>query len=147
MAALNIQFTTRALYGMREILGYIAQDNPLAAAKLAGSILKGLEHKARFPKSGRRIPEVPKHPLGTELVRVSNRFLARLFLSLDSLVVVARELGFEGLAAAWKEPGGKPNRQVGLPPDGQGSRGYLPSMALAALVSSGTTSKRSPTMP
>ena len=61
MATLKIQFTDRALHEMREILGYIAQDNPLAAGKLADLIIKGLEHKARFPKSGRRIPEVPKH--------------------------------------------------------------------------------------
>ena len=61
MATLKILFTDRALREMREILGFIAQDNPDAASTLAGQILKSLEHKARFPKSGRRIPEAPDH--------------------------------------------------------------------------------------
>jgi toxin ParE1/3/4 len=62
MASLKIQFTTRARREMREILGFIAQDNPKAASDLARQIMKGIEHKAQFPKSGRVIPEVPEHP-------------------------------------------------------------------------------------
>jgi len=62
MAPLVIQFTSRARREMREILGFIAQDNPAAASSLAEQIMKGLEHKAQFPKSGRVIPEVPEHP-------------------------------------------------------------------------------------
>ena len=61
MATLNILFTTRARREMREILGFIAQDNLDAASKLAGQIMKGLDHKAKYPKSGRVIPEVPEH--------------------------------------------------------------------------------------
>jgi toxin ParE1/3/4 len=79
VATLKIQFTDRALYEMREILGYIAQDNPLAASRLAGLIMKGLEHKARFPKSGRRIPEIPKHH-ARELVIPP----CRIFYSIDA---------------------------------------------------------------
>ena len=62
MASLKILFTDRALKEMREILGFIAQDNPDAASALAGQIMKSLDNKARFPKSGRRIPEAPDHP-------------------------------------------------------------------------------------
>jgi len=62
MAPLIIHFTTRARREMREILGFIAQENPKAASDLAGRITEGLEHKARFPNSGRVIPEVPEHP-------------------------------------------------------------------------------------
>lgn len=62
MAALKIYFTTRARREMREILGFIAQDNPKAASDLASRIMQGLEHKARFPNSGRVIPEAPEHP-------------------------------------------------------------------------------------
>ncbi len=62
MATLKILFTDRALREMREILGFIAQDKPDAATALAGQIMKSLESKARFPKSGRRIPEAPEHP-------------------------------------------------------------------------------------
>ena len=37
-------------------------DNPKAASDLAVQILDGLAQKARFPKAGRVIPEVPEHP-------------------------------------------------------------------------------------
>ena len=61
MATLNILFTDRALMEMREILGFIAQDNIEAASALAGQIMQSLESKSRFPMSGRRIPEAPEH--------------------------------------------------------------------------------------
>lgn len=61
MATLNILFTDRALREMREILGFIAQDSLDAASTLAGQIMKSLDSKSRFPKSGRRIPEAPEH--------------------------------------------------------------------------------------
>jgi plasmid stabilization system protein ParE len=62
VASLNILFTSRARREMREILGFIAQDNLDAASRLAERIMSGLDHKARYPKSGRVIPEVPEHP-------------------------------------------------------------------------------------
>jgi len=62
VAPLKVLFTSRARREMREILGFIAQDNPDAASSLAEQIMHGLDHKARFPKSGRVIPEVPEHP-------------------------------------------------------------------------------------
>ena len=62
MAPLKVIFTSRARKEMREVLGFIAQDNPDAASSLAEEIMQGLDHKARFPKSGRVIPEVPEHP-------------------------------------------------------------------------------------
>lgn len=61
MAALKVFLTTRARRELREILGFIAQDNPDAASNLVGQIMTGLEHKARYPKSGRVIPEAPEH--------------------------------------------------------------------------------------
>ena len=61
MAALKVLLTSRARRELREILGFIAQDNPDAASKLFDQVLKALEHKARYPKSGRVIPETPEH--------------------------------------------------------------------------------------
>ncbi|MDP1830911.1 MAG: type II toxin-antitoxin system RelE/ParE family toxin [Geothrix sp.] len=61
MAALKIQFTSRARRDLREVLGYIAQDNPEAASSLAERLAGALEHKAQFPQSGRAIPEAPEH--------------------------------------------------------------------------------------
>lgn len=62
MAALKVQFTSRALREMREILHFIEQDNPPAASALAAKIIKGLKHKAHYLKSGRTIPEASEHP-------------------------------------------------------------------------------------
>ena len=61
MAPLKIQFTSRARRELREVLGFIAQDNPQAASDLASRIMDSIEHKTRFPKSGRLIPEIPEH--------------------------------------------------------------------------------------
>ena len=76
MGPLNIQFTSRARRELREILGFIAQDNPEAASNLARQLMAGLESKARFPKSGRVIPEVPEHP-ARELVQPPCRVFYR----------------------------------------------------------------------
>ena len=61
MAALKVLITSRARRELREILGFIAQDNPDAASKFFGQVMKGLEHKAKYPNSGRVIPETPEH--------------------------------------------------------------------------------------
>lgn len=62
MATLKLQLTRTASQRLDEILGFIAQDNPDAADKLAGAIEAALERVAVFPASGRRVPEAPERP-------------------------------------------------------------------------------------
>jgi plasmid stabilization system protein ParE len=62
MAALKLRLTLAASRRLDEILGFIAQDNPAAADKLAETVEAALERVAVFPASGRRIPEAPERP-------------------------------------------------------------------------------------
>ena len=54
---LPVRWSRRALLGLDEGLGYIAQFNPQAAHELGVSILAALEHVRRFPRSARMVPE------------------------------------------------------------------------------------------
>lgn len=59
MAKVIIRFAITAREELDEILGFIALDNPQAAAKLSLKIEKGISRLAEFPASGRLIPEEP----------------------------------------------------------------------------------------
>jgi plasmid stabilization system protein ParE len=60
MAALTVHLTATAERRLHEILDFIAEDNPDAAAKLAGRIEHSINRLASFPGSGRKIPEAPE---------------------------------------------------------------------------------------
>lgn len=51
-------WTAPALDDLDEIAGFIALENPLAAAALVDRVFSTLERLRRFPESGRRVPEV-----------------------------------------------------------------------------------------
>ena len=59
MAQLVLRFALGARSELNDLLAYIAFDNPIAAAKLAGRIEKGLDRLLEVPDSGRLIPEAP----------------------------------------------------------------------------------------
>jgi addiction module RelE/StbE family toxin len=48
---------------LTDIVNHISEDNPVAARKLAASILTSVEKLIKFPKSGRIVPElgIPKY--------------------------------------------------------------------------------------
>lgn len=48
-----------ALQDLDETAGWIALDRPRAAAKFVGKVFAKLERLRTFPKSGRRVPELP----------------------------------------------------------------------------------------
>lgn len=48
-----------ALDDLDDIAGFIALDDPLAAANLVERAQRAVERLRRFPESGRRVPEVP----------------------------------------------------------------------------------------
>ncbi|NTV76243.1 MAG: type II toxin-antitoxin system RelE/ParE family toxin [Holophaga sp.] len=62
MAKVTIRFANSAREELEEILGFIALDNPQAAAKLSLRIEKSIGRLADFPASGRLIPEEPGSP-------------------------------------------------------------------------------------
>lgn len=55
--AFTIKWTETAFEDLREIVQYIAIDNPEAAAKLAGSIISHLELASEHPYANRIVPE------------------------------------------------------------------------------------------
>lgn len=57
---LHLAWTAHARQGLLEAVSYIALDNPDAAAAIIERVDAALDRACQFPKSGRRIPELPK---------------------------------------------------------------------------------------
>ena len=55
--AFRIIWSQSAAEDLREIVRFIAQDNPDAATKLAGRIFQHLERASEMPQSNRMVPE------------------------------------------------------------------------------------------
>ncbi len=50
---MKIVWTQRAIADLEEIEGYIAQDRPSAAQRVAAHLVSSVEHLAEFPQLGR----------------------------------------------------------------------------------------------
>jgi len=83
MAQLTLRFAISARAELNDILGFIALDNPMAAAKLSSKIEHALQRLLQYPESGRLIPEDPKSAV-RELVIPP---LIRLFFRVEGPVV------------------------------------------------------------
>ncbi len=64
---LNIEWTRAARQDLAEIVGFIANDNPLAARKMKVLIMEAVTPAARYPRIFRRgrvdgTHEIPLHP-------------------------------------------------------------------------------------
>lgn len=70
-------WTDPALQDLDEIAEYIALDNPRAAARLVRLVFDSVERLERFPKSGRRPPELKRTPY-REVVVAPCRIFYRL---------------------------------------------------------------------
>ncbi len=57
---MKIKFTPSAREQFLSALEYIAAENPAAARRVRDRVEKGLMRLAKFPNSGRRIPEFPE---------------------------------------------------------------------------------------
>ena len=60
----TIVWTQSALDDLRELVRYIAADNPAAAERFGSAIIKRVEGITNFPRIGRVVPEI-----GNELIR------------------------------------------------------------------------------
>lgn len=61
-------WTDPAIDDLDEIAAWIALDRPRAAGKLVKRVFAKVERLARFPESGRRVPELPRDTLYREVV-------------------------------------------------------------------------------
>src|SRR5262245_12195519 len=66
-----------AIDRIAEVASYIAHDNPLAAEKWIDNAFKRVGQLARFPKSGRHLPETPREDI-RELVWKNYRIIYRI---------------------------------------------------------------------
>ena len=54
----KIIFSEPAIDDLKDIVSFIAEDNPEAAAKFGGKLLESVRHLATFPRFGRVVPEL-----------------------------------------------------------------------------------------
>jgi toxin ParE1/3/4 len=66
--ALRVRWTDRARAHLRDILDYIAFDNPAAARALARKILPSASRLGEFPHAGRRLPELEDSPFRERVI-------------------------------------------------------------------------------
>ena len=73
---MKVRFTPRARAEFLSALDYIRRDNLVAARQFRRKAEKGLRKLARYPDSGRRIPEFPDLPF-REVIVSPYRFFYR----------------------------------------------------------------------
>ena len=65
----QVIWSPQALHELRAIIDYIRQDSPQAAIRVGREIRNSTRRLARFPLSGRLLPEFPESGLREVLVR------------------------------------------------------------------------------
>lgn len=85
---MKVRWTSRAANNLREIAGFIALDNPTASLRLVRRIKAKVNGLARYPRSGRIVPETNRISI-RELIVGNYRVIYQLgFRDVDILVVV-----------------------------------------------------------
>ena len=84
----TLKWTPRALKELQRIYDFIYQDSPQAAEAFRERLLRATDRLARFPESGRRVPEYPSREY-REIIVDSYRVIYR---SESDLVVIAAVL-------------------------------------------------------
>ena len=74
---MKVHWTTRAEARLDAICEYVALDSPSAARQLEQKLLLRSRQIARFPRSGRTVPEF-EHPEVREVIEGSYRLIYRL---------------------------------------------------------------------
>lgn len=69
---MKVELADRALADLRAIADHVGLDNPKAAARLVERILARMRQLARFPQSGRMVPE-RQHADARELIEGNYR--------------------------------------------------------------------------
>jgi toxin ParE1/3/4 len=67
--ARQIVWSQTAIDDLRQIVQFIASDDPVAAARLADHILRHIEHAAELPLSNRAVPEKAEESIREAILR------------------------------------------------------------------------------
>ena len=86
--ACRLRWAPIARQDLRDLLAYIAADNPLAARRFVKSIFRLVHQLPDFPESGRVVPEF-EDPTIRELVRRPCRVVYRIRAE-HSMIEIAR---------------------------------------------------------
>lgn len=74
---MKVTWTEQALARLAEIQAFVAADDPGAAERLVRQLVDRGEALGRFPRSGRRVPELPRADL-REVIEGSYRIVYRI---------------------------------------------------------------------
>lgn len=105
-----ITWTNPALENLLEIAQYIQADNPAAARKLVKQIKTKVSRLARFPKSGRFVPEFPSSGL-RELIVENYRIIYRILPGKSAVQILTVRHGARSFTLL------KPSSPEGARPD------------------------------
>jgi plasmid stabilization system protein ParE len=86
--AYRLEWSPSARQDLRDLLRYIAQDDPRAARRFIRSIFEAVQRLPQYPESGRAVPEFDD-PAIREIIRRPCRIVYRI-RSTESLVEIAR---------------------------------------------------------
>ena len=75
--AYRLNWSPTARLDLRELLAYIAADDPGAARSFARSVFRTIERLPNFPESGRIVPEF-NEPTLREVIRKPCRIVYRI---------------------------------------------------------------------
>lgn len=84
---MNIKWSPLSIERVTEIARFIAEDNPAAAEKWVDSIFDSVEKLARFPQSGRVVPEFNKEEI-REIIFGNYRIIYQVNVSLVEILTV-----------------------------------------------------------
>lgn len=56
---MKLIYSAEAIQGLIRLREFIAEKNPLAAARIAGELVARIEHLRLFPELGRGVPQAP----------------------------------------------------------------------------------------
>ena len=73
----KLVWTSLAREDLREIVGYVARDNPAAAIRVGEGILRSVEPLKRMPQMGRVVPERQDDTI-REIIRGNYRIIYRV---------------------------------------------------------------------
>lgn len=97
----QIVWTPAARDDLKEIVSYIAHDDPAAARRLGEKIIGSVEILRTMPQSGRKVPERDDETI-RELIRVNYRIIHKVFLT-ENRIEIWR---------IWHGARGEPNIEV-----------------------------------
>lgn len=84
---MNIQWSPLAIDRVKEIVDYIAQNNPIAAAQWADRLFESVEALVNFPYLGRVVPEIQNAAI-RELIKEQYRVVYKVDEAMISILTV-----------------------------------------------------------